>query len=58
MNKKTIYFVDDNVEILQELKNANYITRCYKSYIKLNPASIRFLEKQSVKTQTGRSRKH
>lgn len=37
---------------LQELKNANYITRCYKSYIKLNPASIRFLEKQGIECQT------
>lgn len=36
---------------LQELKNANYITRCYKSYIKLNPASIRFLENQGIKCQ-------
>lgn len=36
---------------LQELKNANYITRCYKSYIKLNPASIRFLEKQGIECQ-------
>lgn len=36
---------------LQELKNANYITRYYKSYIKLNPASIRFLESQNIKCE-------
>lgn len=36
---------------LQELKNANYITRYYRTYIKLNPASIRYLESIGVKCE-------
>lgn len=37
---------------LQELKNANYISRYYRTYIKLTPASIRFLETINIKCQT------
>ena len=34
---------------LQALKNANYITRFHKSYIKLSGACLRLLEKENIK---------
>ena len=36
---------------LQELKNANYITRYYRVYIKLSSACIRYLEEQNIKCE-------
>lgn len=36
---------------LQELKNANYISRYYRTYIKLTPACIRYLESLNIKCQ-------
>ncbi|MBE5812968.1 MAG: type IV secretory system conjugative DNA transfer family protein [Clostridiales bacterium] len=36
---------------LQELKNAKFITRYYRIYIKLNPASMRYLEEQGIKCE-------
>lgn len=36
---------------LQQLKNANYITRYYRVYIKLSSPAIRFLESQNVKCE-------
>ena len=36
---------------LQELKNANYISRYYRTYIKLTPACIRYLETFNIKCQ-------
>lgn len=36
---------------LQELKNANYISRYYRVYIKLTPACIRFLESININCQ-------
>lgn len=36
---------------LQELKNANYIARYYRIYIKLTPACIRYLESQNIKCE-------
>lgn len=36
---------------LQELKNANYITRYYRIYIKLTPACIRYLESLNIKCE-------
>lgn len=37
---------------LQELKNANYINRYYRVYIKLTSACIRFLEEQNIKCES------
>ena len=37
---------------LQELKNANYITRFYRIYIRLTPAGIRYLENNNIKCET------
>lgn len=36
---------------LQQLKNANYITRYYRVYIKLSSPAIRFLESQNIKCE-------
>ena len=38
---------------LQQLKNANYITRYYREYIKLSSPAIRFLEEQNIKCESG-----
>ena len=37
---------------LQQLKNANYITRYYREYIKLSSPAIRFLEEQNIKCES------
>lgn len=37
---------------LQQLKNANYITRYYRIYIKLSSPAIRFLQEQNIKCES------